>query len=222
MVPTSFVRRLLIVGLVVASTGCLKQDGGEIFGRWNAERFNLMSLKVPIGPELRITKDSLAVGDEAKVPIVAMTQDGDEVTLDLSMNLELTFHFVDKDRMYVDLPFVDRIYYRRVLDAEPTKVEPALAAVPGAKTPGPAPAPAPAKIEPAREAPPRQVDTATRAYETSVAAAKRGDTDAAVRSLYQALEAGFPDIERVRTAPEFEPLRSDVRYQVLVSRYGGR
>ncbi|WP_311964541.1 hypothetical protein, partial [Acinetobacter baumannii] len=75
------------------------------------------------------------------IPIVDITQDGDEVTLETDALIGMTFHFVDADRIYFELPVVGRMYYLR----EPDR------STGGASVPAPAPAVASAPPAPAVE-----------------------------------------------------------------------
>ena len=107
-------RMALLIVLGLALAGCAKEDGSRIVGKWRAERFEMMSFKLPVGPELEITRNELSTGSEVSIPISAITQVGDNVTLETTGSIGLTFHFVEPDRMYFELPVVGRVYYRRV------------------------------------------------------------------------------------------------------------
>lgn len=206
--------------------GCAKQDGSRIIGHWRAERFELMGLKLPLGPELEITRTMLATGEAGvQVPLIGLSEDDDEVTLETEANIGLSFHFVEADRMYVEVPFFDRIYYRRVA-AAPAHGAPGPAAV--APPPAAPPAPVAAAAAPppvAKAAPSLPAADApaswSAAYEAARAAARDGDDDAAVRQLYQAYSDGWRDGAHAVAAPEFARLRDDVRFQVLLVRLKG-
>lgn len=204
--------RLLLAGLVLAIAGCAREDGSKIIGHWRAERFQVMSLKLPIGPELTISRDTLKAGSELTVPIEAITQDGDEITLDMPMHVGLSFQFVDDDRMYVDVPFIDRIYYRRVDRSAGAAARPAQP---------PAPASAP-QSDVATQAP---ADGAAPAfsppdsYAIALEAARRGDQDTAVRMLHRAFQEGSARAVEVQSRSEFDGLREDVRFQALLARH---
>lgn len=208
---------LLALALAGTLPGCAREDGSRLLGHWRAERFELMGLKLPIGPELNITRDQLSgAGGELALPIAGITQDDDEVTVDTEANIGLTFYFVEPDRMYVKLPLVERIYYRRVAAQaaapQPAPVEPpraqarASTAAPQPRVAAPAPLPAPAV-------------PGERAYGHALAALEAGDDDSALRYLHQAFEDGFKGAARVANAPEFGRLRGDIRFQVLLARY---
>jgi len=209
---------LLALSLACTLPGCAREDGSRLLGRWRAERFEVMGLKLPVGPDLNITRDQLA-GGELMLPVAGITQDGDEVTVDTEANIGLTFYFVEPDRMYVKLPFLERIYYRRVAASE---------APPLAHTPAVPPVPQQADVRagipaPAREAAPVPVAAPAapgeRAYGQALVALHEGDDDRALRYLHQAFEDGFTGTAGVAKAPEFARLHGDVRFQVLLARY---
>ncbi|MGI4842313.1 MAG: TPR end-of-group domain-containing protein [Janthinobacterium lividum] len=204
--------RLLLAGLVLATAGCAREDGSKIIGHWRAERFQVMSLKLPIGPELTISRDTLKAGSELTVPIEAITQDGDEITLDMPMHVGLSFQFVDDDRMYVDVPFIDRIYYRRV-------DRPAGLAARPAQPPAPASAPQTDVAEQAPAAGAAPAFSQPDSYALALDAARRGDQDTAVRMLHRAFQEGSARAAEVQSRSEFDGLRDDVRFQALLARH---
>lgn len=197
----------VLLALVLACTmqGCARGDGSRLLGHWRAERFEVMGLKLPIGPELRITRDKLAGGGgELMLPIAGITEDDDEVTVDTEANIGLTFYFVEPDRMYVKLPLVERIYYRRVSAQADLPAAPASAAASQVVPPVPQALPAaPGAL----------------AYSQALAAVSAGDDDRALRDLHQAFEQGFTGAAQIAEAPQFARLRGDVRFQVLLARY---
>jgi hypothetical protein len=216
-----------LLALVLACTmqGCAREDGSRLLGHWRAERFEVMGLKLPIGPALHITRDKLASdGGELMLPIAGITEDDDEVTVDTEANIGLTFYFVEPDRMYVKLPFVERIYYRRVsaqadLPAAHTPAAASTSPLPAERAQGHAPValPAPAVAAPVPLAPPAAPGAL--AYGQALAAVRAGDDDRALRDLHEAFEQGFTGAAQVADAPQFARLRGDVRFQVLLARY---
>lgn len=209
-----------IVALTLALlSGCAKEDGSRIIGHWRAERFELMGLKLPLGPELEITRTMLAAGETGiQVPLTGLSEEDDEVTLETEANIGLSFHFVEADRMYVEIPLVDRIYYRRVM-AEVAS---------GARAPGAAAEPEPVVVAAITRQPPVAEPALSNApapwsaaYEAALSAARNGDDDAAVRQLYQAYHEGWRDRVLAVAAPEFARLQTDVRFQVLLGRLEG-
>jgi hypothetical protein len=214
----------LAIALALAMQGCAREDGSRILGHWRAERVAFMALKLPLGPELHITRDRLASADgELALAITAITQEDDEVTLDTQANIGLTFHFVEPDRMYVELPLLDKIYYRRIVDNTPKPVAQRVAApgrpasVPASTVPA-APARPVAEPAPASSA----AGLGEQYYDQALVSARQGDDDSALHQLHRAFGAGFTGAERVAATPEFAHLRTDVRFQVLLSRYAGR
>jgi hypothetical protein len=213
-------RHVLPGVLALALAACAKEDGGRIVGTWRAERLEVMSLKLPVGPELRISREALTTAGDVKIPIAGITQDGDEVTLDTDAMVGMTFYFVEADRMYLDVPLLGRVYYRRVTDTA-AGTNPGVRQDPAAE-PAPAnarqpilPSQAPA-VPPVREAvaPPRHPD-----YTQALVLLREGDRDGAVRSLNSAFRNGFHDLELLAKTPEFDALASDPRYQALLARY---
>jgi hypothetical protein len=193
--------RLIVFGFAIA--GCAREDGSRIIGKWRAERVAVASLKLPLGPELEITRNKLVAGSDVSIPIAAIMQDGDEVTLDTHSLIGMTFYFVGADRIYLDLPVVGRLYYRRVNDQ-------ALAAAVTAPKNATVPAQA-AALEPAH----------AQDYAKALVLVRQGDLDGAVRSLHDAFKHGFRDTPLLNRTPEFDVLKADVRYQALVVRYTG-
>ena len=214
----------LVLGLVLA--GCARQDGSVIIGKWRAERLEVMSLKLPLGPEFEITPTKVAMGDDLSIPIASITQHGNEVTLDTDSLIGMTFYFVEPDRMYLELPFVGRIYYQRMkgpaiatVTSAPAKAAPA----------GPAPAVTSAPSAPRRPAAEEQQPAAgvnepgyAQDYAQARSLVKQGNLDGAVRSLNDAFKHGFRDIAQLNNTREFDMLKADVRYQALIERYAGQ
>jgi len=198
------VRSALLIAIGFALAGCAKEDGSRIIGKWRAERMEVMSLKVPIGPHIEITREALTAGTGITIPIVDITQDGDKVTLETDALIGMTFHFVEADRIYFELPVVGRMYYLRDQDRTAGG-----AAVP-ASTPGEAPAPPAPAVEPVQD------QNVARA----LVLLGQGDHDNAVRSLHTAFSQGFRDTALLARTPEFDVLKEDVRYQALLARYG--
>lgn len=205
---------LCAAALAAALSGCARQDGMAILGQWHAERFDLMGVKLPIGPELTIAAHQMAWGGSGTtIPINKIERDGDDIVLDTVGDIGLTFHMVDADRMYVQIPLLgDRIYYRRVrtaaaparsaaAQAGPAVAQQALPVMP--VTPAAAPPPRPAPYD--------------AAYASALRAAGQGERDAALRYLYQAVREGFDRPDRLSQEPTLAALQSDPRYQVIVS-----
>jgi Flp pilus assembly protein TadD len=61
-------------------------------------------------------------------------------------------------------------------------------------------------------------DAGLQAYVVAKACVSEGDTARALAWLERAVAAGFGDLERVRSDPEFAPLRQDPRFVALVAR----
>jgi hypothetical protein len=216
-------RHALLIVLGLALAGCAKEDGNRIIGKWQAERLEVMSLKVLLGPHIEITRDALMAGPGLAIPIVDITQDGDEVTLETDALIGMTFYFVEADRMYFDLPVVGRMYYRRAPDQLiASATVPSSAGLPAVANAPPVTPPETTPVA-AQALPHVQHDTES-VQDRNVARAlvllKQGDNDEAVRALHEAFTLGFRDTAFLANTPAFDVLKDDVRYQALLARYG--
>lgn len=165
---SSFIVALLLTGALGA---CSKSDGSRILGHWRADRLQVQSISVPMGPEFVINRQELiSLDGDIRIPISSISEEGDTVTLGGPLGLGLSFYFENADRMYFELPLLGRVTYQRIPEgAQPARANPppapslpapdrpvALAPpaplAPLAALPAPAPAPAPAIVAPpARE-----------------------------------------------------------------------
>jgi hypothetical protein len=220
------VRRALLIVLGLVLAGCAKEDGSGIIGKWRAERVDVMSLKLPLGPEFEITPTKVAMGDDISIPIASITQHGNEVTLDTDSLIGMTFYLVEPDRMYLELPLVGRIYYQRMkgqaiatVTSAPAKAAPPVPA-PAVTSAPPAP-PQPAAVEQQAAAGVNEPGYA-QDYAQARSLVKQRDLDGAVRSLNDAFKHGFRDIAQLNNTREFGVLKEDVRYQALIERYAGQ
>lgn len=214
---------VLAAGLLMA---CSKPDGNRILGHWRAERFVTQGISVPMGPEFEVTPHAVRSPDgDIEIPISAITANGDEVTLEGPLSLGLSFHFEDANRISVDLPFVGKLYYRRIAQ---TPHVAAAASAPVAKTPVAAQRQSSVPVASGALAsqqprPPAVAGTATfdgmDDYRRAVAAMRQGDTDGAVRSLHASFQHGFRQFDLIDASTELYPLKSDPRYQALMARY---
>lgn len=185
----------------------------------------------------------------APVKLRGIIADGKEVTLKTEVGLNIIFSFENKDRMYFSIPFVgERIYYKRdtmyaavSASAAPRVAEPVQVAEPQSPMPvnvQTSPPLTPTAMPLSSEPPASVTSTPTAAvvtqdmntqihvssasetqYELALQAMRDGDNDAALRSLSTALASGFSDWQRIDEEPLFAALASDVRFQVLRSRW---
>jgi hypothetical protein len=105
---------LAMVLAMLALTGCSWVKDTDIIGRWQAERLHVMSLALPIGPEIEITPRELISTDTGlRMPIRSVTRSGNEFIVNTVGGLGLVFRFEETDRMSIELPFVGAIRYVR-------------------------------------------------------------------------------------------------------------
>ncbi len=92
----------------------------SIQGQWKAERYELASFKLPVGPGITIKEREFETFGQV-VPIASVESTGSKVILNvptgLGVEVGLTFIFEGKDRMYFDVPFVGKLYYNRTPDS---------------------------------------------------------------------------------------------------------
>lgn len=95
--------------------GCSKSVGPSIIGHWHAERVAFDSVQLPVGLDIVVSSTQIVSPDTgASLPIKGIAGKTDAVTIDLSYGVGLTFYFDGPDRMYLKIPLVGPIYYRRV------------------------------------------------------------------------------------------------------------
>ncbi len=235
---------LCILWLAMLLTGCgQRPDPKMIEGHWVAEKFKFESISLPIGPDLYITQSQLGLGTGTEVvKLTGITAEGKEITLQTDVGLNITFSFESDDRMYFSIPFVgDRIYYKRnkmyaavPTSAAPRVVEPVQVAMPQStmpanvqasqpltQTPMPLSSVAASPTDAVSQDNDNQVPVSSSEtqYERALQAMRNGDNDSALRNLSAALAGGFSDWERIDAEPLFTALASDIRFQVLRSRW---
>lgn len=214
--------RIWLSVLLVVMAACVQPEPRSIEGHWVAENFRLQGLKLPIGPNLNITSNSMSMGDGIPtVPLVGIELQRDEVSLKTEMGVDLVFTFESKDRIFFEVPLIGyRIYYQRahapVLAAvAPPKVQ---ALPPERRKPAP-PSPSTSSVLAAPtlhgiEESPNEVQ-----YQAALGALRKEQDDVALRSLSSALQAGFVDWKRIDQEPLFKRLHGDVRYEVILKRW---
>jgi hypothetical protein len=218
--PLKLAASLAAITIVAA---CSKSGTGpSILGHWQAERVSVYSVQLPIGPDIVVSNNEVLSPDTgASVPVKGIESKGDSTTLDLPYGVGLTFYFDGPDRMYLKVPVVGHIYYRRVTDPVRTATQPAtqLAAQPAtARSDSQMPASAPGSTN-SNATTRSAVAAGDVQYKLALIAARQGDTDAAIGDLNDALKAGFRRFDLLDAAPEMNALKNDVRYRALVARY---
>lgn len=219
--------RILLSVLLLAITACSQPEPRSIEGHWVAENFRLQGLKLPIGPNLYITPDSMGLGGGMPaVPLVGIESQRDEITLKTEIGFDLVFAFESKDRMFFEVPLIGyRIYYQRanapIVAVVAPPAAPALTAPPAVQV-------VPESLSPSADgsgvlvAAAQQVvqePAAEVQYQAALEALRKGLDDVALRSLASALQAGFVDWERMDQEPLFDRLQGDVRYEVVQKRW---
>jgi hypothetical protein len=212
------------ITMLVTATGCSKFSVPEVIGNWEAEDVRAHSLTLSIGPRLEISATEVYMpGLEVRLPIRAIERENrNEVTLRFPL-VGWTVYFDSSDRMYMDVPFTGRLYYRRVTEVYTTAVASqapstapagvkaeALASAPS-RAPAVVPAPSTAVVPAAAGSP--------QALEQASAFALQGDADGALRLLSGALQADTLTWAQIEGESRLTSLRQDVRYQALMGRY---
>lgn len=143
MISRSWQLIIHVILLALVLNSCSKNDGSQIYGHWRAERLEVHSIKLPIGYDFVVSRESVtSLEGGVSFPISSITAQDNVVVLDVPMGIGLSFYFVGADRMYFDVPFVGPIYFNRVRDvAPPTAVQPAALAVPTVSVQPPNPLP---------------------------------------------------------------------------------
>lgn len=117
MQPIRLAALAAMVPLTLAA-GCSKSDGASVLGHWRAERMQVYSVKLPLGPDVVISKDAISSpGVDARIPLDGIERKGDEVVLDTSYGMGISLYFAGPDRVYLKVPFIGKVYYRRVDDS---------------------------------------------------------------------------------------------------------
>lgn len=125
--------------LVAVLSACGQEGSKRILGHWRADRLQVQSISLPMGPEFVVTPHELTSLDgEIRIPISSIKSEGNTVTIGIPLSIGLSFYFEDSDRIYLDVPLAGRVYYQRVADAvHPAQPRPA----PQARDPAAVPAP---------------------------------------------------------------------------------
>ena len=136
--------------LATLLTACGRDDGQRILGHWRADRLQVQSVSLPMGPEFVVTpRELMSAEGDIRIPISSIEAEGEVVTLGAPFGIGLSFYFESADRIYFDMPLAGRVYFQRVADAvQPARANPAPAPQALAPLAAPAPAPTPAPVAP--------------------------------------------------------------------------
>jgi hypothetical protein len=114
---------LLLLALALAVGGCSKGESPTIVGHWRAERVQILSAHLPIGPDIIVGDHDVTSADgEISIPVESIEAKHNEAVVDFAYGVGLSFYFDGADRMYVDVPLAGKIYYRRVKDDQHNEV----------------------------------------------------------------------------------------------------
>lgn len=142
---------LILALLLTSLTACSRNDGKRILGHWRADRVQVQSISLPMGPEFVVTpQELLSAEGDIRIPISSIQSDGDVVTLGAPFGIGLSFYFESADRMFFDMPLAGRVYFQRVADGvQPARANPAPAPLAIAPPPAPAQVAPPPPLQPA-------------------------------------------------------------------------
>ena len=115
--------------LATLLTACGRDDGQRILGHWRADRLQVQSVSLPMGPEFVVTpRELMSAEGDIRIPISSIEAEGEVVTLGAPFGIGLSFYFESADRIYFDMPLAGRVYFQRVADAvQPARANPAPA-----------------------------------------------------------------------------------------------
>ena len=132
---SGLLKAILPLLLVAGLAACSKRNEAQILGHWRANHLKIQSLSIPMGPDFIINKHELVSLDGAvRIPISSITVEDEVVTVSVPAGIGLSFHFEGADRMYFQLPFLDKVYFQRVSDTSAsTSVKPIPAPEPQEK-----------------------------------------------------------------------------------------
>ena len=236
---------MLALGTLAFAAACSKTDSSSILGHWRAERVQMFSAQIPVGPEIVVSRQQISSpGTDINMSVHGFESKSGQVTVDLDYGIGVTFYFDGPDRVFLKVPLVGKVYYRRVVDnvAQANAASPVSVVTPPQAVSHAVPAAlvqskhndvgstaaakqtlsamqsARGEIQPASETTAAD-ERSTAEFQMASVAAKQGRPDAAIDHLNNAFKAGFRDVGRLDSLAEFSSLGNDVRYQALVARY---
>ena len=79
----------LVMVLVAWGSGCSRPDPTVILGKWKAESYPFEGLKIPLAPNIKVTRNELVLLNPDGMPfqrfqLSAIKAEGDEIDLELS------------------------------------------------------------------------------------------------------------------------------------------
>jgi hypothetical protein len=67
--------------LATLLTACGRDDGQRILGHWRADRLQVQSVSLPMGPEFVVTPELMSAEGDIRIPISSIEAEGEVVTL---------------------------------------------------------------------------------------------------------------------------------------------
>jgi len=91
----------------------------QLLGRWQAEESRLLGVALPVGIQLEFTPDEAVVLDQ-RLKVASYQQEGDRVHVEVAarggVGLNLSFRFLETDRVVYEGPMGIELRYRRRKD----------------------------------------------------------------------------------------------------------
>lgn len=234
---------IFLSALIFLISGCSSEkDHIKIFGHWKAERLQIQSLHIPMGPDFFISTEKITSLDgEISIPISSFSVKEDSVIVNVPLGLGFDFHFVSKDRIYFDAPFFGKIYFYRVNESTPIEKKPSVA---------PSPSVSSSSLPHDRQVETPQLEKLINLAENKLIQGKlievedtlltaqnnfgqlplidyyfaklrirQNNQDAALQHLKTAFQNGFRQFSLLNNNPDFISIKNDPRYVALVAKY---
>ncbi len=101
------------IAVICILAACSKPDPSLILGQWKADSFAFDSLKVPIAPNIEITRNQLILKTPDGTPIqvlalAAIRADRDNIELEIedALGVSLVFSIESPNRIHFQVPFI--------------------------------------------------------------------------------------------------------------------
>lgn len=104
---------LLAMALATWVSGCSRPDPTVILGKWKAENYPFEGLKIPLAPNIEVTRNDLLLVNPDGVPfqrfpLSAIKAEGHEIDLELSgfAGIALAFKVENSERIHFRVPII--------------------------------------------------------------------------------------------------------------------